>query len=199
MPKIDETVANKKGDEQRVYNGYAVLTINDAPCRLSLMSKVLDLFDEYDAKYTFMIISNYAHRPDMIRVLQSGHEFANHGINDEPMDKLSIESFTKAVEEALAGIGGDDDETKREGVKWFRTPQSRYTKNMEKVLESKGMRNVMWSDSDTVQTIPGRSNVPFRIRFGSCSSSRNTDNGRSVARSATSLHCNRATCIIYEQ
>lgn len=155
--------------------GYVALSIDDVPGRfnfadksLSLLPKVLDLFDKYDAKATFMVISSFLspfHEPDMIRLLQEGHELANHGIRDEPMDKklvTSIDVFLEALDECNDKIkdlqqkanASNHDEfafTSTDnshaaipiGVKWFRAPQSRYTKVMEEGLAKRDMYNVM--------------------------------------------------------
>lgn len=135
--------------------GYVALSLDDAPCRFddrshSQLENVLDLLKKYDAKATFMVISSFladCHEPDMIRLLVEGHELANHGVKDEAMDKMatSVETFVEALDECNNKItdlqkkaGGVE-----VGVKWFRAPQSRYTKTMEEGLVQRDMHNVM--------------------------------------------------------
>ena len=134
--------------------GYVALSFDDAPCRFedrshSQLETVLDLLKKYDAKATFMVISSFladCHEPDMIRLLQEGHELANHGTRDKAMDKMatSVEVFVEALEECNSKIEELQKKADTEiGVKWFRAPQSRYTKIMEEGLVQKGMHNVM--------------------------------------------------------
>lgn len=135
--------------------GYVALTIDDAPCRFddgshSKMQSVLDLLKRYNAKATFMVVSSFltpAHESDMIRLLKEGHELANHGVRDEPMDKTaatSLDAFVEALDECNGKI--EDLQKKAEtdvGVKWFRAPHCKYTKTMEEGLVLRDMHNVM--------------------------------------------------------
>jgi peptidoglycan/xylan/chitin deacetylase (PgdA/CDA1 family) len=135
--------------------GYVALSLDDAPCRFddrshSQMENVLDLLKRYDAKVTFMVISSFladCHEPDMIRLLKEGHELANHGVRDEAMDKMatSVDIFVEALEECNSRIVNLQKKANMTeiGVKWFRAPQSRYTKIMEEGLVVKDMHNVM--------------------------------------------------------
>jgi peptidoglycan/xylan/chitin deacetylase (PgdA/CDA1 family)/ribosomal protein L17 len=165
-------------DDEYDYDGYIALTIDDVPCRFnntikqSKMQDVLSLLKKYNAKATFMIISNYVttaitdnqnqnqtqneyqnqnnintHQNDMIQLLQDGHELANHGIVDEAMDSLSKIEFQNAINECNDTIYQLQSlagiNTEKVKVKWFRAPQARYTQTMEEVLEENNMYNVM--------------------------------------------------------
>jgi len=134
--------------------GYVALSFDDTPCRFddrshSQLENVLDLLKKYDAKATFMVISSFladCHEPDMIRLLHEGHELANHGVRDEPMDKMatSVEVFVEAIDECNNKIKELQTKANTEvGVKWFRAPQSKYTKIMEEGLVQRDMNNVM--------------------------------------------------------
>jgi len=164
---IDDTEDDESGlvapSISSVPAGYFALTIDDAPCRFddrshSQMENVLDLLKRYDAKATFMVISSFladCHEPDMIRLLLEGHELANHGVRDEPMDKMatSVEIFVDALDECNTAItdlqkkakatGGDTAANIEIGVKWFRAPQAKYTKIMEEGIVLRDMHNVM--------------------------------------------------------
>lgn len=152
-------------------SGYIALTIDDAPCRVddresSKLSKVLDLLDKHNAKATFMVIQDFltsAHEPDLVQLLQQGHEMANHGVEDASMtskkDYPTPDDFAKAVQngnerikelQELATLALKNDEESnnmtsriQQGVKWFRAPHGQYTKLMEQGLEKLGMYNVM--------------------------------------------------------
>jgi len=152
---VDATSAAPTGASSTSPAGYVALSLDDAPCRFddrshSQLENVLDLLKRYDAKATFMVISSFladCHEPDMIRLLQEGHELANHGVRDEPMDKMatSVDTFVEALEECNNKIIRLQKKAKATeiGVKWFRAPQSRYTKIMEEGLVVKDMHNVM--------------------------------------------------------
>mmetsp|Transcript_829 Transcript_829/g.1910 ORF Transcript_829/g.1910 Transcript_829/m.1910 type:complete len:695 (+) Transcript_829:276-2360(+) len=154
--------------ESQEPTGYVAVTIDDVPCRfndgsLSRMPEILDLFDKYNAKATFMLISSFlspCHEPDMIRLLRGGHELANHGVRDEPLDKqaTSVDVFLETLDECnnkiqdlqqKANISNIDSKSTAAdskvpvGVKWFRAPQARYTKIMEEGLAQRNMYNVM--------------------------------------------------------
>ncbi|CAB9507503.1 Chitooligosaccharide deacetylase [Seminavis robusta] len=135
------------------------LTFDDAPCRFptranSCMTQVLDLLHKYgNAKATFMIVDSFArqkeHEPDLIRALQEGHEFANHGLKDESFKNCTPQEFSHAVDKCNATIkelqskANLPNDSKEVAVPYFRAPHAYYTKEMEIVLQSKGMRNVM--------------------------------------------------------
>eukprot|EP00536_Pseudo-nitzschia_multiseries_P015117 jgi/Psemu1/262688/estExt_Genewise1Plus.C_8220021 len=170
VASTDETL----GSDSQQPAGYVALTIDDVPCRfndrnLSRLPEILDLFAKYNAKATFMVISSFlssCHEPDMIRLLREGHELANHGVRDEPMDKLStsVDVFLEALDECnhkiedlqqKANRSSDSnaspasiadataDATVPVGVKWFRAPQAKYTSIMEEGLARRNMFNVM--------------------------------------------------------
>ncbi|OEU11829.1 glycoside hydrolase/deacetylase [Fragilariopsis cylindrus CCMP1102] len=176
--KQQPLLQDKEEDYDDEYDGYIALTIDDVPCRFnntikqSKMQDVLSLLKQYNAKATFMIISNYVttaitddqnqnqtqtqneyqnqnniniHQNDMIQLLQDGHELANHGIVDEAMDSLSKIEFNTAINECNDTIYQLQSLAgiKEEKVKWFRAPQARYTTTMEEVLEENNMYNVM--------------------------------------------------------
>ena len=96
---------------------------------MSLLPQVLDLLTKYNqSKATFMVVSEFANRPchqhDMLRLLREGHELANHGIRDVPMDTYpTVQQFVTALDDAnrvlttlqrLAFHDDDDDDEKVE-------------------------------------------------------------------------------------
>jgi peptidoglycan/xylan/chitin deacetylase (PgdA/CDA1 family) len=134
---------------------YIALTIDDAPCRFntpcsSLLPQVLNLLSKYDAKATFMSIQQYlsykANESSIIKLLQQGHELANHGSQDESMVSLTEEELIREVEKCNATIQSLHERaglSARIKSKWFRAPHGRYTKTMESALTKLGMYNVM--------------------------------------------------------
>ena len=138
-------------------SGYVALTIDDCPCRFdsttsSKLPQVLDLLKKHNSTATFMAIGQYisypAHEMDLIRLLKEGHELANHGVRDEAMDVLASTSpsdFVQAVDQCNQRIEHLQEMAlgERPGVKWFRAPHGKYTKEMEKGIEKRGLYNVM--------------------------------------------------------
>lgn len=102
-------------------------------------------------------------RQDLIRLLQEGHELGNHGMADRSYEFDSPSDFEAAVDQCSAII----QELQREagitspchndnpspnnappasdtgGVRWFRAPHGRYTREMAVALERRGLTNVM--------------------------------------------------------
>lgn len=171
--RYPSTINNSSKEEiaENEPSGYIALTIDDAPCRVddrenSRLSEVLDLLAKHNANATFMVIQDFltpAHEPDLVRLLQQGHEIANHGVQDAVMtskkDYPTPDDFAKAVQngndrikqlqelatEALSSDEQSHEMTLRiqQSVKWFRAPHGQYTKLMEQGLEKLGMYNVM--------------------------------------------------------
>ena len=83
------------------------------PCRIERnVSRILDLFDRFEAKATFFTLGWIAERyPEVVReIARRGHELASHGYNHERASAQTRECFrsdvelTKAVLEDVAGV-----------------------------------------------------------------------------------------------
>jgi len=77
--------------------------IDDAPCHqedpnMCMMPEVIELLNEFNAKATFFLCSDYVkhHREDLVDALRAGHEIANHGGADRPYSADSEEAFESA-------------------------------------------------------------------------------------------------------
>lgn len=117
--------------------GYVALTIDDAPCRFdrhgnSKLPEVLQLLQKHEARATFMAIEQYlsypTHEADLVRLLQEGHELANHGIRDEAMDALAAGSTVSNPLKRLSfhrtstaekSVGEDSASSKESGLEAF--------------------------------------------------------------------------------
>eukprot|EP00443_Scrippsiella_acuminata_P056579 CAMPEP_0115375390 /NCGR_PEP_ID=MMETSP0271-20121206/2436_1 /TAXON_ID=71861 /ORGANISM="Scrippsiella trochoidea, Strain CCMP3099" /LENGTH=483 /DNA_ID=CAMNT_0002798449 /DNA_START=144 /DNA_END=1595 /DNA_ORIENTATION=- len=130
--------------------GLVALTIDDAPCRLgnqnSMVQEVRDVLREFDAKATFMVMGKFVqgNEDDLISLLSDGHELGNHGLVDRPYHKDGAAEFSRAVDECTSSLL----ELQRragvaEQVRWFRAPHGRTSSTMTKVLEERGLTNVM--------------------------------------------------------
>ncbi|MCB1929250.1 MAG: DUF3473 domain-containing protein [Rhodocyclaceae bacterium] len=83
------------------------------PCRIERnVSRILDLFDRFEAKATFFTLGWIAERyPEVVReIARRGHELASHGYNHERASAQTRECFrsdvelAKAVLEDVAGV-----------------------------------------------------------------------------------------------
>eukprot|EP00928_Gymnodinium_smaydae_P054756 TRINITY_DN38483_c0_g1_i1.p1 TRINITY_DN38483_c0_g1~~TRINITY_DN38483_c0_g1_i1.p1 ORF type:complete len:478 (-),score=58.91 TRINITY_DN38483_c0_g1_i1:256-1689(-) len=130
--------------------GFVALTIDDVPCRHGkdedMLKEVQSLLEQYNARATFMLMGKYVNEADqdLVDLLQSGHEFANHGLIDQPYDKFSYDDFKEVVDEcsnkikALQKLAGVPEE-----VRWFRSPWARTSAVMSRVLREKHLVNVL--------------------------------------------------------
>eukprot|EP00547_Thalassionema_nitzschioides_P000037 CAMPEP_0194208574 /NCGR_PEP_ID=MMETSP0156-20130528/6985_1 /TAXON_ID=33649 /ORGANISM="Thalassionema nitzschioides, Strain L26-B" /LENGTH=448 /DNA_ID=CAMNT_0038935569 /DNA_START=124 /DNA_END=1467 /DNA_ORIENTATION=+ len=158
--KIRENATSVPAAEQQKY---VALTLDDAPCRFSdtdssEIPKVLALLRKYNVKATFMVVGSWCrnHEDDLIRLIQDGHELANHCMMDRSYEFDDPKDFGNAVDECSAII---QDLYLRAGVTdksrcpyWaFRAPHGRYTQEMARQLASRGLVNVM---CDTYASCP---------------------------------------------
>jgi len=124
--------------------GHCALTIDDGPTRhgpgTSLTPDVLALLEEYQARATFFLVSDYVlgNEADVRAIVAAGHELGHHCTTDQPYHRHSPEAFTADVEAAAAVL-----QQYQERLRWFRAPWGRYTAEMEGVVSGRGMRNVM--------------------------------------------------------
>lgn len=84
------------------------------------------------------------HEDDMIQLLKQGHEIANHGMLDRPYHEDTPDEFARTVDECNTIICNLQQKAGvPEGVRWFRAPHGKYTKEMESVLVERNMTNTM--------------------------------------------------------
>merc|ERR1711991_181952 len=111
-------------------NAYVSLTIDDSPTDSTM--DILDVLKKYDVKCTFFIISSLVEGREKVmdRIIQEGHEIANHLKYDEASWRLSKEVFASQLIEWERNlepwIKKQNDGFKRNNVhkkKWFRPGQ----------------------------------------------------------------------------
>jgi peptidoglycan/xylan/chitin deacetylase (PgdA/CDA1 family) len=155
---------------------HVALTLDDAPgrfcgvtnCCSSSSSSVLEevrlLLKQYNAKATFMMVGSFlraaVQHPQvenvLIRLLQDGHEFGNHGGTDQPHHCMASDAdFVATVndcsqqirllQEKARATTTNATTTVGVGVHYFRAPHGKYTKRMHKLLneQCQGLTNVM--------------------------------------------------------
>eukprot|EP00928_Gymnodinium_smaydae_P061763 TRINITY_DN45776_c0_g1_i1.p1 TRINITY_DN45776_c0_g1~~TRINITY_DN45776_c0_g1_i1.p1 ORF type:complete len:355 (+),score=74.39 TRINITY_DN45776_c0_g1_i1:2-1066(+) len=138
--------------------GAVALTCDDAPCRFgpanSRLADVRGLLRAFGARATFMVIGKFVagHEAELQELLREGHELGNHGMADRAYHADKAVDFALAVDEcsekirALQRAAGT-----AEGVRWFRAPHGKFTREMESVLTSRELTNTM---CDTYASCP---------------------------------------------
>jgi peptidoglycan/xylan/chitin deacetylase (PgdA/CDA1 family) len=116
------------------------LTIDDGPDP-SETPKILDILKENDAKATFFLITSRVSGNEAIlqRVVDEGHELANHLFYDQPSIRLSDEQFAIQLREA-GNILSEYSE-----IRWFRPGSGWYNDEMLDIVEKNGYRCALGS------------------------------------------------------
>mgnify|MGYP000381676512 CR=1 FL=1 len=96
---------------------------------------LLDLFEAYDVKATFLVTGNVAkHYPDMVRLMAEEHEIGCHAFSHRPLTSLSYEVKLQEIEvttSMLESIVGRD-------VTSFRAPYHKCDEDVVSILEELG-------------------------------------------------------------
>jgi peptidoglycan/xylan/chitin deacetylase (PgdA/CDA1 family) len=127
--------------------GTVAFTIDDAFCGEdnpggTMLSEVLDLLREYEAKATFFVAGTHcdsASRERIPDLLADGHELANHSREDRPYNKESRQAFLADLNETAQTIR----EMGAEPAPWYRAPHAKFSRTMQQVLAEKGLTHVM--------------------------------------------------------
>jgi len=138
-----DAMADEKGQP------VVALTFDDAPCEPVMMANLLDCLKTYGARATFFVISSHvqksgAHKAVMKRAVREGHEVANHGCYDSPMNQMSEGQFKQqllACEKVLLELNPNFG--KPGHPKLFRPPSGIQSKEMTKVLKELGYQSVL--------------------------------------------------------
>jgi len=130
-------------------NPEVALTFDDAPCDPAMMAKLLDILKRRGANATFFVISSFvkksdAHKEIMKRAVREGHEVANHGCYDKPMNQMTESQFKQQLlecEEVLLDLNPDFG--KYGHPKLFRAPCGIQSSVMTKVLKDHGYQSIL--------------------------------------------------------
>jgi len=122
--------------------GKVLLTFDDGPNPAST-PLILDMLGRFDIKALFFCVGENIERyPELFaRILKEGHSVGNHSFNHKVLWGLSDE-------EILWQITRTEEAARRAGnapLHFFRPPKGRLNFRLERILESKGIKNVMWS------------------------------------------------------
>lgn len=127
--------------------GKVALTFDDGLSRggsdTSLVSVVLNLLKQHDARGTFFVCSNYLKGclTEAAELIADGHEIANHLQDDDskPAAHLPAETFEAELEAATEAI----EQVPGARVRWFRAPHGLYTRQMQRTVHQHGLRHAL--------------------------------------------------------
>jgi peptidoglycan/xylan/chitin deacetylase (PgdA/CDA1 family) len=131
------------------------LTIDDAPGNNPTeLGELLDTLKRWGAKATFFCTTNYVTdemMPLMQRMVEEGHEVANHCPEDRVYHRDSESSFQDSLDESSKILEPffkhQQTLLKEKGVmkqfKWFRPPSGQMSQSMQTVLSRRGYSNVL--------------------------------------------------------
>ncbi|HIE37590.1 MAG TPA: peptidoglycan-N-acetylglucosamine deacetylase [Anaerolineales bacterium] len=116
------------------------LTIDDGPDAVAT-ARILSVLRRYDARATFFLISGYIPGNEAVvaRIVEEGHEIANHLTADRPSILLEPAEFERELVEAHEILSGFSD------VRWFRPGSGWYNRAMLSTLQEHGYRCVLGS------------------------------------------------------
>ena len=116
-------------------------TIDDGFCGKDnqegcMINQVRELFKKYDSKATFFTTGSHCPNniyDDVLKLLNDGHELANHGMFDHPYNKFSYDDFKKDLEltdSILINYTTDI-------PKFYRAPHAKLSDTMQKIIDEK--------------------------------------------------------------
>ena len=128
------------------------LTIDDAPGEFPLLDELLSVLDDHGAKATFFVTSGSCDTCSELdaldRIVERGHELANHLVEDKSYARSSTEDFVEALNRCEAVIEAC---WNRRGVpaerrrRWYRPPRGAITRAQRRILKDRGYV-VVWGD-----------------------------------------------------
>lgn len=123
-----------------------VLTYDDGP-EPGGTDAILPVLERHGASATFFVLMNRVHaHPALLReVISAGHEIALHGVDHQPISRMSqaeVRSRTAAAKADLESIIGTS-------VRWFRPPYGLQTIGTFRAIRSCGLEPVLWGPSAT--------------------------------------------------
>jgi peptidoglycan/xylan/chitin deacetylase (PgdA/CDA1 family) len=109
------------------------LTFDDGPDTVET-ARILEVLEQHDARATFFLLTSRIPGNEEIvrRVVEEGHEIANHLVVDEPSITLSPSDFERQLLES------HDVLTEYSEVRWFRPGSGWYNGTMLSILDNHG-------------------------------------------------------------
>lgn len=123
-------------------NGKILVTFDDGPVAGNT-EKILKLLDEYKVKCLFFVVgNNLKQNPELTReILSEGHQIGCHMMNHEIITKMKpgeISENINSVKNLCRELLGVE-------INYFRPPHGRFDLRTNRLLNSLGLTNVMWS------------------------------------------------------
>ena len=118
-----------------------------------MINEVRELFKEYDAKATFFTTGSHCHnakRNDILKLLDDGHELANHGMFDHPYNEFNYEDFKNDLELTASILKSYTNSI----PKFYRAPHAKLSKTMQKVIDEKGLTHFVCDAFASDTSIP---------------------------------------------
>lgn len=119
------------------------LTFDDGPDPV-LTPQVLDLLAKYRAQATFFVVGRQAERhPELLkRMLEEGHEIANHSYSHRDLTQLPPEAMIQDLQSASRVIEG----AAAKPPAWFRPPTGNFDDRLVEAATRSGMRLALWTN-----------------------------------------------------
>ena len=122
-------------------------TIDDGFCGLDnpkgdMTNKVRELFKKYDAKATFFVTGthcNHTSKSEILKLIEDGHEIANHSMYDTPYNNFSYSEFESDFKKTDNILNQYSENL----PKWYRAPHGKFSTTMDKFLTDQGYTHVM--------------------------------------------------------
>ena len=122
-------------------------TIDDGFCGVDnpngdMTDEIRELFKKYDAKATFFITGSHCmhtEKEKIQKLLEDGHEIANHGMYDWPYNNYSKDKFTDDFMQTDQILRQYTDNI----PKYYRAPHAKISETMQSVLDEKGYTHVV--------------------------------------------------------
>ncbi|CEM39214.1 unnamed protein product [Vitrella brassicaformis CCMP3155] len=113
------------------------LTIDDAPgSDESVSFQLLDCLKDNGVKATFFIISSHVDGQESVvrRMVEDGHELANHMTHDKPAHRLDEATFERLLLQCESVLNQFVPDFKERQLKWYRPPMGLASEVMHRVL-----------------------------------------------------------------
>lgn len=116
------------------------LTLDDGPDSTTT-SALLDVLDAHEAKATFFVIGNRVRGNESVvrRIVNEGHEIANHGFRDEPAILLSGAELRRSIDSTRKLLAAF------QKPRWFRPGSGLVDDRMIEIAQGQGYQVVLGS------------------------------------------------------
>ncbi|KAK2589969.1 hypothetical protein QQS21_012360 [Conoideocrella luteorostrata] len=135
------------------------LSLDDAPSAHT--GEIIDVLKEYDAHATFFVIgSQVSAREETLRqLIREGHELANHGMHDEPANRLGLDQLEREVKEVKEKlVEAYEAEKKVLPNNYYRPGSGFFNYKMRDMLGNRGFRIALGS------VYPHDPQIPYPVR-----------------------------------